>query len=96
MNCSSFIPALVPLGGGTGGTAGPPGRDGKDGKDGADGKDGKNGAVYVPHIDEHNVLSFTLEETPSKAPDPVDLNPNDEWGAIDGSEVATDYVWESM
>lgn len=58
---------------------------------------GEDGGVYVPHIDEHNVLTFTLEESPTDAPDPVDLNPNDEWSGIDdGSSVKTDYVWESI
>lgn len=57
---------------------------------------GKDGMVYVPHIDEHNVLTFTLEESPVSVPDPVDLNPNDEWSAIDGESIATDYVWEGI
>jgi len=97
MKCGSFIPALVaPNGGGGGGTVGPPGRDGKDGKDGRDGVDGKNGAVYVPHIDAHNVLTFTIEDEPVSVPDPVDLNPHDEWSNIDDSENETEYVWESL
>lgn len=57
---------------------------------------GENGAVYVPYIDEHNVLSFTLEERPQRLPDPVDLNPNDEWSGIDGEPIETDYVWEGI
>lgn len=57
---------------------------------------GDNGAVYVPHIDEHNVLTFTIEENPADIPDPVDLNPHDEWSEIDGSEITSDYVWEKM
>lgn len=43
---------------------------------------GKDGAVYLPHIDEHKVLTFTIETKPSGTPDPVDLNPNDEWAGM--------------
>lgn len=57
---------------------------------------GEDGMVYVPHIDEHKVLTFTLEESPTSAPDPVDLNPNDEWSEIEGDGTATDYIWEQM
>lgn len=57
---------------------------------------GEDGAVYVPHVDEHNVLSFTVEKNPTKVPDPVDLNPHDEWSGIDDSTVETDYVWEGV
>lgn len=38
---------------------------------------GKDGAVYVPHVDAHKILSFTLEPTPGDPPDPVDLDPMD-------------------
>lgn len=57
---------------------------------------GADGMVYVPHVDEHNVLTFTLEESPTKIPDPVDLNPDDEWSGIGDDAVETDYVWEPM
>lgn len=57
---------------------------------------GKDGEVYVPHIDARKILTFTVETEPKEPPEPVDLNPNDEWGGIDESEVTTDYVWESM
>lgn len=53
-----------------------------------------NGAVYVPHVSEQKILTFTIESEPTEVPDPVDLNPTDEWSGIDGSEVVTDYVWE--
>ena len=53
-------------------------------------------AVYVPHIDEHKILTFTVEKEPGDVPDPVDLNPNDEWSGIDACTVETDYIWESM
>lgn len=62
---------------------------------------GKDGAVYVPHVDEHKVLTFTIENEPTEVPDPVDMNPNDEWSDMDGSGMdgegtKTTYVWESM
>lgn len=60
---------------------------------------GKDGAVYVPHIDKHSVLTFTIEENASGVPAPVDLNPNDEWSSISDesdSRVVTDYIWESI
>lgn len=57
---------------------------------------GEDGAVYVPHISAQKVLSFTIEESPGEVPDPVDLNPRDEWGSIDDSEIVSDYVWEQM
>ena len=52
--------------------------------------------VYVPYVDEHNVLTFRLEESGGKAPDPVDLNPFDEWENIDKNDMQSDYTWESM
>lgn len=47
---------------------------------------GADGAVYVPHIDDKKVLSFTVEKTPYKVPDPVDLNGE----GIGSSNVTTD------
>ena len=60
------------------------------------GRDGNDGAVYVPHIDEHNILTFTIEEGAGEIPDPIDLNPWDEWSSIDESEVESEYVWEGI
>lgn len=57
---------------------------------------GKDGAVYVPHISERKVLIFTIEDEPGEIPEPVDLNPNDEWSEIEGDEVVSDYIWEPM
>lgn len=57
---------------------------------------GKDGAVYVPHISEKKILSFTIEDEPGEVPEPVDLNPSDEWSGIDGSGIETDYIWETM
>ena len=35
-------------------------------------------------------------DEPGDVPDPVDLNPHDEWSDIDDSEIVSDYVWEKM
>ena len=51
---------------------------------------GKDGAVYVPHISAQKILTFTIEEEPGEIPEPVDLNPNDEWSEIEGDGVVTD------
>ena len=56
---------------------------------------GDDGKVYVPHIDAHRVMTFTIEDEAGDIPDPVDLNPYDEWsGMDDGGE--TDFIWEGM
>ena len=57
---------------------------------------GEDGMVYVPYIDEHKVLTFTLEENPTKVPAPVDLNPDDEWSDIDDDPIETDFIWEKI
>lgn len=57
---------------------------------------GSDGVVYVPHIDEHKVLTFTIEDSPGEIPPAIDLNPNDEWGNVDGGSIETDYIWESI
>lgn len=55
---------------------------------------GQDGQVYVPHISDHKILSFTVESEPTDVPEPVDLNPNDEWADIDGG--SSDYIWEPL
>lgn len=62
---------------------------------------GEDGKVYVPHIDEHKILTFTIEDGEGEIPDPVDLNPSDEWNdmgddGMDSPGNKTDYVWEGM
>lgn len=57
---------------------------------------GDDGRVYVPHIDAHKVLTFTIEDAAGEIPDPVDLNPDDEWSGIDGTGGETDYTWEGI
>lgn len=60
------------------------------------GKIASNNVVYVPHVDERKVLTFTIEDAAGEIPGPVDLNPNDEWGEMDDTSVVSDYVWEDM
>lgn len=55
-----------------------------------------DGVVYVPHVDERKILTFTIEQMAGEIPEPVDLNPHDEWSGVDGSEVVSDYIWEDM
>lgn len=49
--------------------------------------------VYVPTIDEKKILSWSLQEATNDmvVPEPVDLNPNDEWTE---DETESEYVWE--
>lgn len=53
------------------------------------------GQVYVPHIDEENKLSWTIEDKAGELPPVVDLTDNGEWGPVDGSGE-TDYKWEPI
>jgi hypothetical protein len=64
---------------------------------------GKDGAVYVPHISEQKVLTFTIEKEPGEIPEPVDLDPDDDWSDMDsvgtdmdGDGYTTDYVWDEI
>ena len=61
---------------------------------------GDDGAVYVPHVSERKILTFTIEDEPMGVPDEVDLNPHDEWsdveGGLDGAGVVTSFVWEHL
>lgn len=59
---------------------------------------GEDGAVVVPHIDEHHVLTFTVEQEVTELPGPVDLNPNDEWSSMEDEQegIVSDYIWEQM
>lgn len=51
---------------------------------------GASGATFIPHIDENKILTWTNDGNLPN-PDPVDLNPFDEW--VD-DETNSDYVWE--
>ena len=53
------------------------------------------GQVYVPHINEENKLSWTIEDKAGELPPVVDLTDNGEWGPVDGSGE-TDYKCEPI
>lgn len=52
------------------------------------------GVVYVPSISDSKILSWT-NNGGLENPDPVDLNPFDEWSET-GNEIETEYIWEPM
>lgn len=56
---------------------------------------GQDGKVYVPHINENNVLSWTIEDKAGEIPDPIDLTDEGEWTPV-GDDGMTDYVWEGI
>ena len=54
---------------------------------------GASGVVFVPHIDDDKILTFTNNgDLPN--PDPVDLNPFDEWSTLPEEGIETEYEWE--
>lgn len=53
------------------------------------------GQVYVPHINEENKLSWTIEDKAGELPPVVDLTDNGEWGPVDSNEESN-YVWEGI
>ena len=55
--------------------------------------EGASGATFIPHISENKILTWTNDKGLPN-PDPVDLNPYDEWieDSMEGSD--SDYVWE--
>ena len=57
--------------------------------------DGASGATFTPHIDEDKILTWTNDKGLPN-PDPVDLNPFDEWSTLPEEGIDTDYEWEFM
>ena len=55
---------------------------------------GDDGVTFIPSIDEQKILSWT-NDGGLENPEPVDLNPSDEWSVIDGSGE-TQYIWSPM
>ena len=53
---------------------------------------GADGAVYVPHIDDQKVLSFTIEKNAGDVPDPVKLGGS----GADSANVVTDEEVKEM
>jgi hypothetical protein len=52
------------------------------------------GVVFVPHIDEDKILSWSIKEgiDGTEAIPPVDLNPFDEW--TEDGDMISEYEWE--
>ncbi len=55
---------------------------------------GADGVTFIPSINEKKILSWT-NDGGLENPEPVDLNPYDEWSDIDGSGK-TEFIWEPM
>ena len=56
---------------------------------------GEDGKIYIPHMSEDKILSWTIEDAPGDVPEPVDLDPNDEWDPID-DDGETNYHWSNI
>jgi len=52
---------------------------------------GASGATFIPHVSDDLILSWT-NDGGLENPEPVDLNPFDEWIDDDG-ELESDYIW---
>lgn len=52
---------------------------------------GASGATFTPHISEDKILTWTCDKD-LPVPDPVDLNPFNDWE--DEGELGSDYIWE--
>ena len=55
---------------------------------------GADGVTFIPSIDEQKILSWT-NDGGLENPEPIDLNPHDEWSDIDGSGE-TQFIWSPM
>jgi hypothetical protein len=53
-----------------------------------------DGVTFIPSINEQKILSWT-NDGGLENPEPVDLNPHDEWSDIDGSGE-TQFIWSPM
>lgn len=56
---------------------------------------GASSATFTPHIDEDKILTWT-NDGGLPNPDPVDLNPFDEWTTLPEEGVESEYEWEFM
>lgn len=52
-----------------------------------------NGVTFVPHISDDRILSWTNDGGLDN-PEPVDLNPFDEWSTLPEEGIETEYEWE--
>lgn len=67
---------------------------GGDESDPDDNKPITSGVIFVPSINEDKILSWTISKNADDLtiPDPVDLNPFDEWS--DDGDIVSEYEWE--
>ena len=56
---------------------------------------GVDGVTFIPHISEDLILTWE-NDGGLKNPDPVDLNPFDEWTTLPEEGVESEYEWEYM
>ena len=54
---------------------------------------GASGATFIPHIDEDKILTWT-NDGGLPNPEPIDLNPFDEWTTLPEEGINTEYEWE--
>ena len=52
-----------------------------------------SGVTFTPHISEDHILSWT-NNGGLENPEPVDLNPFDEWSTLPEEGIETEYEWE--
>ena len=57
--------------------------------------EGSDGATFTPHISEDQILTWTCDQD-LPVPDPIDLNPHDEWSTLPEEGMETEYEWEYM
>lgn len=56
---------------------------------------GASGTTFTPHISEDKILTWT-NDGGLPNPDPVDLNPFDEWTTLEEEGIESEYEWEEM
>ena len=54
-----------------------------------------DGVTFIPSVSEDNILSWT-NDGGLENPEPVDLNPFDEWTTLPEEGVTTEYEWEYL
>lgn len=57
--------------------------------------EGASGTTFIPHISDDKILSWT-NNGGLENPEPVDLNPFDEWSTLPEEGIETEYTWEFM
>ena len=55
--------------------------------------EGASGVTFIPHINEDKILTWT-NDGGLENPDPVDLNPFDEWTNVPEEGIESEYEWE--